>query len=122
MIGKKTRGPARKFAPFTLREIRIFNIAQTGRVSHGYTCMGHNGCKEDNKLLHAKTDGLVCPCGKYSQRWCYGYSMGIRDVKKVKRNHMQRVYFSIDRFLMIRAKNKSLIKRLYERRSTKTAS
>lgn len=63
-------------APFTEEEVKAFNESQADPRFHGYTC-----CSTDNEgnicdrqkhnwgMLIATTEGLVCPCGKYTQDW-----------------------------------------------------
>lgn len=58
---------------FTLEEVDAINKYQKDGMFHPLTCCGHNGCKRsDNNegILHATEEGLICPCGKYTQTIC----------------------------------------------------
>lgn len=60
-------------APFTEKRIEIFNKKQEDKKIHPYTCCGFEGCikeKNEGKLIATK-EGLICPCGKYTQDWIH---------------------------------------------------
>jgi hypothetical protein len=56
-------------APFNDEQIAAINAYQKNPFPHALTCCGHNGCERHDKDLLAQTDGLVCPCGQYTQKW-----------------------------------------------------
>jgi hypothetical protein len=72
-------------APFTEDEIKIINDSQDHGMVHPYTCcspdklaadcMRRNDSgstfKENQGILIATKDGMICPCGKYKQDWVY---------------------------------------------------
>lgn len=83
------------YAPFTVDQVKKLKQWQSGFVLdadspfyvdengirlnghpvHPFTCCGYNGCdrkKQDNEgTLMPTADGWVCPCGAYTQNWCY---------------------------------------------------
>ena len=65
----------KKTAPFTDKEVKELNHHQNNDLVHSYTCCGYDGCKrseqkDDSKLIITK-EGMVCPCGKYTQDWAH---------------------------------------------------
>lgn len=49
-----------------------------GTPVHPFTCDGgHKACERETLsgegVLIVTTDGLVCPCGKYTQAWCHDF-------------------------------------------------
>lgn len=48
-----------------------FNLIQHFGIIHSLTCCGYNGCNRelDEGILVAKDNKLVCPCGKYEQKF-----------------------------------------------------
>jgi len=71
-------------APFTQKQIDYINQQQVSGDFHPYTCGSPTNipeCKRANKkgktpeeregVLIATLEGLVCPCGKYIQKWAH---------------------------------------------------
>ena len=63
-------------APFTEEQVAAINNYQKNAPFHPFTCCGH-ACdrseREDEGLLIATLDGLVCPCGKWTQDWVHDF-------------------------------------------------
>ena len=61
-------------APFTEVQVKVLNTYQKLDYVHPYTCGGEN-CerqkRDDQGKLIATTDGWICPCGKYEQKWAH---------------------------------------------------
>lgn len=61
-------------APFTEDQVKVLNTYQKLDYVHPYTCGGEN-CerqkRDDQGKLIATTDGWICPCGKYEQKWAH---------------------------------------------------
>ena len=57
---------------FTPAEVDAINKYQSNDMFHSLTCCGYDGCTRENNdgVLHATEDGLICPCGKYTQLHC----------------------------------------------------
>lgn len=63
-------------APFTDAQVRAINDFQNNAFVHPFTCCSHDGCNrsEHNEgILKATSEGLICPCGKYTQNWVHSY-------------------------------------------------
>lgn len=63
-------------SPFTEEQIDNFNRQQLSGEYHPYTCCSTdndgNHCDREKHnwgILIATKNGLICPCGKYTQNW-----------------------------------------------------
>jgi hypothetical protein len=51
--------------------VRALNERQKDYRYHPYTCPGdHKACANQRELI-ATTNGWVCACGKYTQKWAH---------------------------------------------------
>lgn len=86
------------FAPFTPKQVEDLRMFQNS-PNHEFTCCGgYNGrCTRPEEFNHGSLipneKGWICPCGKYTQDWCWkemlegpmtigGYI--VEDVKRVE--------------------------------------
>lgn len=66
-------------APFTQEQVDCINRFQQSSQFHPFTCCGDDipECQrssgENQGILIANTDGLICPCSKYKQDWVTEY-------------------------------------------------
>lgn len=78
-------------APFTDDEVRKINEWQRQGKFHPFTCCSPDDIEECSRkgkevngeyiegstsgILVATNDGMICPCGKYTQDWVYSYML-----------------------------------------------
>lgn len=64
-------------APFTDEQVKNLNEYQKSTGIHPFTCCSHEGCNRTSQpnegILIARTQGWVCPCGKYKQNWAHKF-------------------------------------------------
>lgn len=65
-------------APWNDDQLKNLNRFQKIGIMHPFTCCSPEEIHEcerrsgkNDGLLTATTNGWVCPCGKYTQDWCY---------------------------------------------------
>lgn len=87
---------AKIFAPFTDEQVKLLKGWQSGEATfetiigesgpnpltlmappHPFTCCSHEGCDRQSQpnqgTLIPSKDGFICPCGKYTQKWCHDF-------------------------------------------------
>lgn len=65
-------------APFNNEQIKNLKKYQKRGDRHPFTCRGDDiNCnrseREDGGILIPKEEGMVCPCGKYTQKWVHDF-------------------------------------------------
>lgn len=70
-------------APFNKEQIKNLKAYQRSGFFHPFTCRGE-GCEQQGVLI-PKTEGMVCPCGEYTQNWvhefmCKKQNTGLREL------------------------------------------
>lgn len=59
--------------PWTDEQVKNLEEWQKTGWLHPFTCCGHEGCLREESvnegILIPTNNGLVCPCGKYTQNW-----------------------------------------------------
>jgi hypothetical protein len=74
-------------SPFSDDQIEKINNWQKG-PGHAFAC-GEKNCREQDNLLVATTEGMVCSCGAWKQNWVHGcmledpYDMFPEGMKKI---------------------------------------
>lgn len=67
-------------SPWSIEKVQQLNNNQKNTTFHPYTCdRKHSDCEVNTQpsdyskdgVLIAKTEGWVCPCGKYTQDWAH---------------------------------------------------
>lgn len=68
------------YIPFPNSVVETINYLKDRNPPHPYTCCGpdipecQRNSGENEGILTATTNGLVCPCGKYTQTWVWNKS------------------------------------------------
>ncbi len=68
-------------APFTPKQVENINKYQACDWAHPFTCCSSTSSGErcdrlaqpNEGALMAAVDGLICPCGKYTQFWVHSF-------------------------------------------------
>jgi len=62
--------------PFTEEQIKNLKKYQKREDRHPFTCRGQfcdRSKRSDEGILIPTVDGMVCPCGKYTQEWVHDF-------------------------------------------------
>lgn len=63
-------------APFTTQQVKNLKDYQKRGDRHPFTCRGQycdRSQRKDEGILIPTTEGMVCPCGKYTQDWVHQF-------------------------------------------------